>query len=93
MFLRACLPENWGPWCTIPYKPDPQCASVMQKSHEIELFKGSQKISNQSSTPSSSISVLIAEDSQLIAKMTSLMLKRNGYATTTVENGELAVKI
>jgi CheY-like chemotaxis protein len=41
----------------------------------------------------SQLHVLMAEDSHTIAKMTSMMLKRQGYKVTVAENGELAVKL
>jgi CheY-like chemotaxis protein len=45
------------------------------------------------STEDGTLHVLMAEDSHTIAKMTSMMLKRQGYKVTVAENGELAVKL
>jgi CheY-like chemotaxis protein len=46
-----------------------------------------------SSSPSTLLHILLADDSPAILKMTSVMLRKCGYTVTTAANGAIAVKL
>jgi CheY-like chemotaxis protein len=50
-------------------------------------------IANEPILHEENLHILLAEDSHTIAKMTSMILKRQGYKVTVAENGELALQL
>ena len=54
--------------------------------------KKSEEISPAPNTPLQGLSILIVDDVPSILKMSSMLLRRQGCATETAQNGEIAVK-
>jgi signal transduction histidine kinase/CheY-like chemotaxis protein len=94
-------------WFAIPYRPDAISSqlpgensstrmSVRSISRDAEISAPNSPVSRRTqrlTTTKGGYRVLLAEDSLMIAKMTSLMLKKQNHFPTVAQNGQIAVNL
>lgn len=91
-------------WFTIPYRPDILCSSLAEKQNlkkeestsKEDIVKFGQINSSfpiREAEPSNGLWILVAEDTPSIAKMTAMILKRQGHKVEIAENGQLVVDL
>ncbi len=93
-------------WFAVPYKADEITATMTKQYKEVNgnTLRASQQgkqgspgtdvsfmVRQNSISPSESLSILLAEDTPSIAKMTSMMLKRQNHNTDVAENGQIVL--
>ena len=90
-------------WFTIPYKPDHLSAHLWELNHFSAKYILEKNPLTATAAPApplpenpdgeNSFSVLIAEDTPSIAKMTTVMLKKQGHKAVVAENGQVLLDL
>ena len=78
-------------WFSVPYVPDEAFSNAVSSLVVGDAAAGEEEATAEEKDASGKLSALVVEDSTVISKATSRMLKKVGYAVDVAENGAIGL--